>query len=130
MNNSDQDLASDSILDEEKTDNLEDDLLLDQVPTLAIHEKSSLQNSSVRLSSDRQRVPSDQADASNHEVLVNGEVRSPEPKVENGGKESSLYFGSRSFGFGKRNQDDSSQKVELHCLLLVSYMYDVCQVSC
>lgn len=99
---------------------------MDQVPTLAIHAKSSLQNSIVGVSSDRQRVPSDQADASNHEVLVNGEVRSPEPKMENGGKESSLYLGSRSFGFGKRNQDDSSQKVELHYLLLVSSMCDVC----
>lgn len=115
MNKSDQNQTSDSNLVEERTDNVEDDLLLDQVPTLAIHEKSSLQNSSG-LVSNRQRVNSDQAGANNREVLVNGEVKSPEPMMENGGKESSLNAGSKSFGFGKRNHDYSSQKVLLYLL--------------
>lgn len=126
MDKADQDEASNSNVVEDKTDNVEDDLLLDQVPTLAIHETSSLQNSSLGVSSDRQRVPSDQADASNHEVLVNGVARSPEPKLENGRKQSSLYIGSRPFGFGKRNQENSTQKVELQYWLLVSSLYDVC----
>nr|XP_048319255.1 MAP3K epsilon protein kinase 1-like [Ziziphus jujuba var. spinosa] len=110
MNKSDQDQDSESNLVEERADNVEDDLRLDQVPTLAIHEKSSLQNSSGIISSDGQRVTSGQADANNREVLSNGEVKSPEPMLENGGKESSLFVGSKSFGFGKRNQDHSSQK--------------------
>ncbi|PON41696.1 Phosphorylase kinase, gamma catalytic subunit [Parasponia andersonii] len=115
--NSDQIPASDSNLVDDRTENPEDDLS-DQVPTLAIHEKSSLQNGLGKVSSNREVTTSEEAEllelpqpSSHDEVLVNGDVGSPVSKMINGGKASSSSNTTRPFGFGQRNQDTSFQKV-------------------
>lgn len=117
MTKSGQHPASDLGHVDERTENPEDDLS-DQVPTLAIHEKSFLQNGAGRLSSDKEGTSSDQAEIlelpqpSNHdEVLVNGGVGSPASRMKNGGKGISSSITNRPFGFGQRNQDTSFQKV-------------------
>lgn len=123
---SDQDLASDLNTDEERTDMLEDDVQSDQVPTLAIHEKLSLQNGSGQISS-YMEVATDKMEhhelpqTSNYDKAVtDGEVVSPESRMKNGGKGSSSYIGSKSYGFGQRIQDNSFRKVCLHILLFSS----------
>ncbi|KAM2422529.1 MAP3K epsilon protein kinase 1-like [Malus sylvestris] len=124
MGRSDDNPASDVKSVEEKTDNLEDDLT-DEVPTLAIHEKSSLQNGSGRISS-QELAASEPTEldepphASNHDaVLVNGEVRSPELTTKNvSGKQGGKGVGYRAFGFGTRNQDGSFQKAAKMPVLL------------
>lgn len=120
MTKSGQHPASDLGHVDERTENPEDDLS-DQVPTLAIHEKSFLQNGAGRLSSDKEGTSSDQAEIlelpqpSNHdEVLVNGGVGSPASRMKNGGKGISSSITNRPFGFGQRNQDTSFQKVDFH----------------
>ena len=119
MTESDQIPASDSNLVDERTENLEDDLS-DQVPTLAIHEKSSLQNGLGGVSSNREVTSSDQAEllelpqpSSCDEGLVNGDVGSPVLKMNNSGKASFSSNATRPFGSGQRNQDTSFQKVDL-----------------
>ena len=118
MGKSDDDPASDVKSVEEKTDNLEDDLT-DQVPTLAIHEKSSLQNGSgiisfKELAASEPTELDEPPHTSNHDaVLVNGEVRSPELTTKNVSAKQGKGVGYRAFGFGTRNQDGSFQKVRL-----------------
>ncbi|GMN47978.1 hypothetical protein TIFTF001_017155 [Ficus carica] len=92
MTRSGQRPASDLDLVDERTENLEDDLS-DQVPTLAIHEKSSLQDVAGRVFSDKEGTTSDQAGrleppqpSNRDEVLVNGAVGSPASRMKNGGK--------------------------------------------
>ncbi|XP_062112960.1 MAP3K epsilon protein kinase 1-like [Humulus lupulus] len=109
--------ASHSNSVDERAENLEDDQS-DQVPTLAIHDKSSLQNGFGSVSSNRVVTTTDQAEllelpqpSSSDEVLVNGNVGSPVLKMENGGKPSFSSIASRPSGFGQRNQDNGLQKV-------------------
>ncbi|KAM6547439.1 hypothetical protein CsatB_019115 [Cannabis sativa] len=109
--------ASDSNSVDERTETPEDDLS-DQVPTLAIHEKPSLQNGFSGVSSNRVVNTTDQSEllelpqpSSSDEVLVNGDVGSPVLKMENDGKPSSSSIASKPSGFGLRNQDSSLQKV-------------------
>ncbi|XP_050372503.1 MAP3K epsilon protein kinase 1-like [Argentina anserina] len=91
----------------------------DQAPTLAIHEKSSLQNGSGIISSNKEVAASEPSELddrartfNNVEPPVNGEVKSPElisNKVSGKhGKGNSIGF--RSFGFGARNQDGTFEK--------------------
>lgn len=117
MSKSDDDPASVLKFSEEKTDDLEDDVT-DQVPTLAIREKSSFQNGSDKIPSNKELATSDPTELDdlphkgNHDaVLANGEVRSPESMTKNvSGKHGGKGVGYRSFGFGQRNQDGSFQK--------------------
>ncbi|KAL1113877.1 hypothetical protein V6Z11_D02G219300 [Gossypium hirsutum] len=104
---------------EETTNNLDNDLLSDQVPTLAIHESLSLQSSSGRLSVKDVVAAhaSDQLhDTSNQdEVTINGDVGSPESRRKHtekghGGKGSSIDIEDASFGFGPITQDAGLQK--------------------
>ncbi|KAK8310981.1 hypothetical protein V6Z12_D02G220700 [Gossypium hirsutum] len=104
---------------EETTNNLDNDLLSDQVPTLAIHESLSLQSSSGRLSVKDVMAAhaSDQLhDTSNQdEVTINGDVGSPESRRKHtekghGGKGSSIDIEDASFGFGPITQDAGLQK--------------------
>lgn len=122
MRKSGEDPASDLKFVEEEADTLENDLI-DEVPTLAIHEKSSLQNGSGRISSNKELAASGPAEldepphmTNNEEAPMNGEVKSPELTTKNvtgkqGGKGNSIHVGFRSFGFGARNQDGAFQKV-------------------
>ncbi|KAK6253059.1 hypothetical protein QUC31_014779 [Theobroma cacao] len=116
---SDYDHSADNNLLGERIDNLDDDLLSDQVPTLAIHEKSSLQSSSGRISV--KNVVAALGPAQLHEishqdeVIMNGEVGSPESKGKHmekrhGGKGSSIDIDNKSFGFGPRTHDASVQR--------------------
>lgn len=119
MTRSGQRPALDLDLIDERTENPEDDLS-DQVPTLAIHEKSSLQDVAGRVSSDQEGTTSDQAGrleppqpTNRDEVLVNGVVGSPASRMKNGGKVSSSSITNRPFGFGQ-NQDTCFHKVDSH----------------
>ncbi|KAL4360472.1 hypothetical protein GQ457_04G004690 [Hibiscus cannabinus] len=94
---------------EETANNLDNDLLSDQVPTLAIHESLSLQSGSGRLSVKNEVVANGSAqlhDISHQDgIMTNGDVGSPESRrnqSEKGhrGKGSSIDFEDKSFGFG------------------------------
>ncbi|XVE92897.1 hypothetical protein REPUB_Repub01dG0143100 [Reevesia pubescens] len=103
----------------EGVNNLDDDLLSDQVPTLAIHEKSSLQGGSAILSVKNVMAalgPARLHEISNQdEVMINGDVGSPESRRKHtektyGGKGSSIDIENKSFGFGHMSQDAGLQK--------------------
>lgn len=124
-----EDPASDVKSVEEKADGLENDLT-DQAPTLAIHDKSSLQNGSGRISSNKELAASEAAElddrahtANIDEPPMNGEVKSPElttKSVTKHGKGNSIGF--RSFGFGARNQDGTFEKVGPVILMFSSHL--------
>lgn len=119
MSTSDRDHASDANIIEERAANLED---LDQVPTFAIRDNSSLPTGSGRQSSNKETATSEptelhevQHPSDHDEVLMNGNMGSPESRrksvaEKHGGKGSSIHVGNRSFGFGQRSQDNSFQK--------------------
>ncbi|XAR64021.1 Non-specific serine/threonine protein kinase [Bertholletia excelsa] len=107
---------------EERADNVSDDILSDQVPTLAIHEKSPL-FTAVNLSIDNDVVPSHSEDLHEHphigngeEVLLNSKMGSTDLRGKNitsknlEGNGSSVHFEPKSFGFGTKNQDYSPRK--------------------
>ncbi|GKV21312.1 hypothetical protein SLEP1_g31304 [Rubroshorea leprosula] len=104
----------------ERTGDLEDDPLSDQVPTLAILEKSLLQAGSYRLSAKEVLVTATDAIELAHPgdpdgILMNGEVGSPEsrtkPVDENlGGKGSLISVESKSSGLGPRTPDTNLRK--------------------
>ncbi|GAV80001.1 Pkinase domain-containing protein [Cephalotus follicularis] len=115
---------------EERTNNLEDDLLSEQIPNSVNHEKSSLPTGSGRLPANKVVVASDPAElheisqiGDHDEVLMNGEVGSPESRRKNatrkyGDKGSPIYAENRPFGFGLRSQDYSLQKAVKTSILL------------
>ncbi|KAI4356962.1 hypothetical protein L6164_000939 [Bauhinia variegata] len=115
----DEDNASDSNFGNERMEKA-DDVLSDQVLTLAIHEKSSLQTGSTQLSSNREVASSeptgDHVTSNNKdhgEVMMNGEVGSPNSRGiagNLGGKGSSINNGNKSFSFGPQVQDNGSLK--------------------
>lgn len=120
MTKSDQEHASYTNIIEERVAHLEDS---DQVPTFAIHEKSSLQTASSQQSSNREVGNSEPTElhevthtSIHDEVLMNGDVGSPESRrkvvaEKHGGKGSSTHVGNnRSLGFGQRNQVNSFQR--------------------
>ncbi|XP_022727275.1 MAP3K epsilon protein kinase 1-like isoform X2 [Durio zibethinus] len=89
----------------------------DQVPTLAIHEKSSLQSSSGGLSVKNVMAAHPQLHEISHqdEVMMNGAVGFPESRSihtrkRHGGKGSSIDIENKPFGFGPVTQDASLQK--------------------
>lgn len=110
-----EDNSSDSNFPNERTEKVDD------VPTLAIREKSFLQTGSSKLSSNREVVssePTGNHEISNakdlHEVMMNGEVGSPQSRgtaSKVGGKDSSVNNGNKSFAFGPRAQDNGPLKV-------------------
>ncbi|KNA04803.1 hypothetical protein SOVF_196330 [Spinacia oleracea] len=98
-----------------------DDLSADQVPTLAIHEKSVAKSTSM-ISARIQGAGSEQISEQGHtidpdEVLTNGEAASPKSKRKDGvsgkvdGKGSAVHKMNSLFSFGTRNQDENLQKV-------------------
>ncbi|KAL5553000.1 hypothetical protein UlMin_040401 [Ulmus minor] len=108
--------ASDSNVAEESLDNPEDSISSDQVPTLAIHERSSPQNGFGRISN---REVADQADlhelpqpSDRSEVVLNGELGSPVSTTKSGGKGNSSNV-VRSFGFEQRNQENFQKVVKM-----------------
>lgn len=119
MSKSDQDHASDTNNIEERAAHLEDS---DQVPTFAIHEKSSLQAASGQQSSNREVATSEPTElhelphtSAHGEVLMNGDMGSPESRKKvvtekHGGKGSSTHVGNRSLGFGQRSQVNNFQR--------------------
>lgn len=114
-------MASESDFLNEKTEK-HDDVFSDQVLTLAIHEKLSLQTGSNKHSSNGEVSGSEMTgdhDIPNtkdkDESMRNGEVESPESRgidKKPGGKGSSVTNGSMSFCFGPRVQDNGSLKVK------------------
>ncbi|KAF9678659.1 hypothetical protein SADUNF_Sadunf07G0057900 [Salix dunnii] len=105
---------------EEITDKLDNDLHSDQVPTLAIHEKSSLKTSSGRLSMNKvaSACASLHGSADIHDqnqALSNGNMESPDVRGKNidrrdGGITNSTHVENESFVFATRSQDNGPQK--------------------
>ena len=98
----------------------QDDVFSDQVLTLAIHEKLSLQNGSTKPGSSGEIITEMSA---NHDILISKdhsevmvhEVGSPESRGidrKPGGKGSSVTSGSISFCFGPRGQENGTLKVK------------------
>lgn len=107
-----------------KADDLEEDLLSDQVLTLAILEKSSLRSTSGRLKTEPVLEPYELSDKDNcAEAVINEEVGCSVSRgkdvTKDGGRGSSKNGGSSSFGFGTRNQD-SVLKMVSYLLLILS----------
>ncbi|XP_021679465.2 MAP3K epsilon protein kinase 1 isoform X2 [Hevea brasiliensis] len=119
FSNSDKDHSNFDIV-EERTDKIEDDLQSDQVPTLAIHETTSLHIASNGQSSNKVVAACALLHGSTHlhdqdESHINGEVASPETRKKSvdrkhGGKGSSNHVENKSFGFAPRSQDGGLQK--------------------
>ncbi|KAB5547998.1 hypothetical protein DKX38_011404 [Salix brachista] len=105
---------------EERTDKLDNDLHSDQVPTLAIHEKSSLKTSSGRLSMNKVAAACAPLHGSTDmhdqdQALSNGDMESPDVRGKNidrrdGGKTNSTHVENESFVFATRRQDNGLQK--------------------
>ncbi|TYH86083.1 hypothetical protein ES332_D01G017500v1 [Gossypium tomentosum] len=114
----DHDHSADNTPVEERTNNLDDDLLSDQVPTLAIHEKPSLQSSSGRLSVKSVAVAlgSSQLHDISHqdEATMNGDVGSPSRRKHTekgqGGNGDQIDNENKSFAFGPITQNAGLQK--------------------
>ncbi|KAA3468006.1 Serine/threonine-protein kinase sepA [Gossypium australe] len=114
----DHDHSADNTPVEERTNNLDDDLLSDQVPTLAIHEKPSLQSSSGRLSVKNVAVAlgSSQLHDISHqdEATMNGDVGSPSRRKHtekgHGGNGDQIDNENKSFAFGPITQNAGLQK--------------------
>ncbi|CAJ1933825.1 unnamed protein product [Sphenostylis stenocarpa] len=114
-----EDSASDPNFPNERTEKA-DDVPSDQVLTLAIREKSFHQTGSSEPSPNREVGNSDTTgnheisnDKDLHEVMMNGEVGSPQSRrmaSKVGGKDSSINNGNKSFAFGPRGQDNGSLK--------------------
>ena len=113
---------------EERTDKLDNDLHSDQVPTLAIHENSSLKTSSGRLSMNKVAAACAPLHGSTHmhdqdQALSNCDMESPDARGKNidrrdGGKTNSTHVENGSFGFATRSQDNGLQKVINICCFL------------
>lgn len=122
LSKSDKENSSNGNLVEERTENLDDVIQSDQVPTLSIHEKSAIQTGSGILSSNKvvgTKDPIELQEISNssdrEEMLISGEAGSPETRRKNvatkhGGKGSSNNVENKSFGF-PRSQNNNLQKV-------------------
>lgn len=121
VSNSDKDHSSDFGIIEERTDKLEDDLQSDQVPTLAIHEKTSFQNGSIGLCTNKVAAACASLPGSTHlndqdESVMNGEVESRDASGKSvdrkhGGKGSCNNVENKPFGFAPSRQDIGLQKV-------------------
>ncbi|XP_015575815.1 MAP3K epsilon protein kinase 1 isoform X3 [Ricinus communis] len=117
---SDKDHFSNCETVEERIDKLEDDLQSDQVPTLSIREKTSLQSGFNRLSANKVIAAYASVHGSTHlhdqdESLAKGDVDSSEARRisvdrKHGGKGSSAPPENRSFGFLPRSQDNGHEK--------------------
>lgn len=115
VSKSSEDDSSNANLTEERTDNIEEDLISDQVPTFAIHEKSPMQTSSHKVddSIDYKISELNQQDG----MIINGEVETNESTKKNGvarklekmGSSVSIEHGK--FNFGQKSQDSSPRKV-------------------
>ncbi|KAH1074019.1 hypothetical protein J1N35_026347 [Gossypium stocksii] len=109
----DHDHSADSNLCQERINNLDDDLLSDEVPTLSIQEKSSLRSSSGRLSV--KNVVATPGPAQLHEISQQdddvGSPKSSKKHMEKRlvGEETSVDIGNKSFCFGP-TQDAGLQK--------------------
>lgn len=121
---------------EERADDAVDDVLSDQVLTLAIHERSPLHATAVGLSTGSDMAPSHSEElheplhkCEDGEVLVNGKMESPDSRSKNitaknlEGNGSSIHMEHRSFGFGTKNLDYSPRKVNPYLFLFSSLLY-------
>jgi hypothetical protein len=128
VSKSDKNTSSDGDVVEERIDKLEDDLHSDQVPTLAIHENSSLKTSPGRLSTNKVAAASPLLHGSmplhyQDEILTIDDLESPDARGKNierrnGGKTSPARVENGSFGFATRNQDNGLRKVTNFCCFL------------
>ncbi|XP_019185101.1 PREDICTED: MAP3K epsilon protein kinase 1-like isoform X2 [Ipomoea nil] len=107
---------------EGEVDNLEDNVMSDQVPTLAIHEKPPLQSSSVKFAGNHEAIPSSSTDLhepqldEQEKVSGNAILEPSESRMENGGPKKveerwhALHVDHGSFGFRPNNHGHTSQK--------------------
>lgn len=114
----------------ERSDNPEEDVSSDQVPTLALNNKSPLQNSSGGLFSNDGAATLAELHVLSHsgsqeKVLINGELGSPDLRRKtivarkSEVKESSFHVeNGSSSSAAPKSQDCSPQKVKFLCFLL------------
>ncbi|GFZ15682.1 mitogen-activated protein kinase kinase kinase 7 [Actinidia rufa] len=108
---------------EERADNAVDEVLSDQVLTLAIHEKPPLQYTSFRLLADNDAAPSHREElhgppqnGEEGEVLMKGNMGFIDSRRKNitagnlEGNGTSIRVDHKSFGFGTKNQAYSPRK--------------------
>lgn len=116
--------GSSSIRIEERTDKIEDQFTSNQVPTLAIHEKSPIQNSADGLAVNKESALQSSTDLGEPDkVFANGELESSESrgghtvgrKVEEKGHGINAHSASSSSV--QKNPDYSPRKVM--CMLII-----------
>ncbi|XP_022998374.1 MAP3K epsilon protein kinase 1-like isoform X1 [Cucurbita maxima] len=99
----------------EEGEAIEEDTLLDQVPTLSIRDNLSLLNGSGRLATSEPTEFHESHGRAHDEVIMNGGVPSAELRKvasrKHGEKETSTTSGNSSFGFGPEGHDNCFQKV-------------------
>lgn len=117
---SEKDQPSSSDLGEEGTDNSEDDLMPDQVPTFSIHEKSSLEPGTCSISSDTKGTSEDVSEfngESEHDEIPGNldtdtsETRKSTLATQQVGKECSIQVDQTSHSFSLKGEDRGRRKV-------------------
>ncbi|XP_051145684.1 MAP3K epsilon protein kinase 1-like isoform X2 [Andrographis paniculata] len=122
ISKSSEDDNSTSNLTEERTDNLDEDVVSDQVLTLAIHEKSPMHSSASEPEDTHEASVSDLAERKTsymnlHDVVMaNGDLEPADPTKQNvvariiDKKESSVAIQHGQVDSGKKNQNPSPRK--------------------
>lgn len=128
--------GSSSIRIEGRTDKIEDQFMSDPVPTLAIHEKSPIQNNTDGLAVNKESALQSSTDLSEPDkVFANGELESSESrgrntvgrKVEDKGHGVNAYSASSSSG--QKNTDYSPRKVKFMLIIpIFDFVGSLCVV--
>lgn len=123
ISKSSEDDSSNANLTEGRTDNLEEDVILDQVPTFAIHEKSPMHFSPLKPVDSHEASVSDLAEQKTSyvnqkaEAMANGEGELADPTKQNviarmiEKKGSPVAFEHGKVNYGPESQDCSPRKV-------------------
>ncbi|KAF8094221.1 hypothetical protein N665_0367s0009 [Sinapis alba] len=107
---SEKDQSSASDFGEERADS-EDDIMSDQVPTLSIHDKSSLQSSTCSVSSEAKGTSQDGKSEHDEDLETKAsEGRRDTSATKQVGKECSIQVEKRSHSFGPKGEDRGLRK--------------------
>ncbi|CAH8343555.1 unnamed protein product [Eruca vesicaria subsp. sativa] len=107
---SEKDQSSASDFGDERADS-EDDIMSDQVPTLSIHDKSSLQSSTCSISSDAKGTSQDGKSEHDEDFETKASAgRRKTSATKQVGKECSIPVAQRSHSFGPKGEDRGLRK--------------------
>jgi serine/threonine protein kinase len=116
---SEKDQSTPSDLGEEGTDNSEDDIMSDQVPTLSIHEKSSDAKGTPQDVSDF-HGKSERGETPENLVTETSEARKNTSAIKHVGKELSIPVDQTSHSFGRKGEERGIRKVSCAVTSLLS----------